>query len=583
MKRFALAFTALSMAITAPAYAGPGDEFQKLLDDHWSWTLSQSPTFATSLGVRDYDDRLGSLTLESMDKAREKRQEFLTRLRAIDRSGLDKTDQLNARLFERDLEIEIEAGEFGQRAILFTTYYGWHSEIAGLSDRLPFFNKADYESYLKRLKDVPRYNAEGIATTKWGIENGYVQPCAPLENFSKTITAHIVEDITGSVFMKPFENQPSSISDTDWASLKAQAEKSVKSDVIPAFQAWAATYEEDYKPNCRSVVGASSMPEGGDYYAHRIRAETTTDMTAEQIHRIGLSEVARIRSEMEEVIKGANFDGDFKAYQDYLRTNPALYAKTPEALMERSAYISKRIDGELPKLFTRLPAMPYTVKPVPEEIAEGTTTAYYEAPAGDGTRAGVYRVNTSKLDQRPLFEMEALTLHEAVPGHHFQIALQQELDLPNFRRFGGITAFVEGWALYAERLGLEVGFYQTPETDFGRLSYEMWRACRLVVDTGMHAKGWTKQQAIDFMAENTALSMHNIEAEVNRYITWPGQALGYKIGELKIRELRERAENALGSDFDVRKFHDAVLENGAIPLSVLEDIINTWIEEQRMS
>lgn len=583
MKRAALAVTALSLAFSVPAFAEPTEEFQNLLKDHWDWTLSQNPTFATSLGVRDYDDHLGSLTLESMDSAREKRQEFLTRLRAIDRSGLNKTDQLNARLFERDLEIEIEAGGFGQRSILFTTYYGWHSELGGLSDSLPFFNKADYVSYLQRLKDIPRYNAEGIATTKWGIEHGYVQPCAPLENFAKTITAHIVDDVNDSVFMKPFADRPSTINEADWADLKAQAAASVSADVIPAFKAWAEAYETDYAPNCRAEVGASSMPEGADYYAHRIRVETTTDMTAEQIHRIGLSEVARIRAEMEEVIKRAEFDGDFKAYQDYLRTNQDFYAKTPEALLERSAYISKKIDGELPKLFTRLPAMPYTVKPVPAEIAEGTTTAYYEPPAGDGSRAGVYRVNTSKLDQRPLFEMEALTLHEAVPGHHFQIALQQELDLPNFRRFGGITAFVEGWALYAERLGLEVGFYQTPETDFGRLSYEMWRACRLVVDTGMHAKGWTKEQAIEFMAENTALSLHNIEAEVNRYITWPGQALGYKMGELKIRELRARAEHALGEDFDLRKFHDAVLENGAIPLSVLEDIINTWIEEQRMS
>lgn len=574
--KYTAAVLALSLSATL-AHAGPSEDFAKLLDDHWAWTLEQNPVFATSLGVRDYDDRLGSLSLASMDKARDARQAFLKRLDAIDANGLSADERLNARLFKRDLETEIKAAGFGQRAMLFTTYSGWHSEIAGLPERLPFFNAADYQSYLKRLADVPRYNREGIETTRWGIQNGFIQPCAPLENFDASIEAHVVSDITNSVFMKPFEDQPKWAGDADWRKMKGEAETLIKSKVIPAYAQWLKVYRDEYAPKCRTQAGASSMPDGPAYYAHRIRAETTTDMSAEEIHQLGLSEVARIRSEMEKVIKKADFKGGFKDYQKYLRTNPAFYAETPQALLERSSYIAKKIDGELPKLFGRIPAMPYTVKPVPEDIAEGTTTAYYEPPAGDGTRPGVYRVNTSKLDQRPLFELEALTLHEAVPGHHFQIALQQELDLPNFRRFGGITAFVEGWALYAERLGLEVGFYETPETDFGRLSYEMWRACRLVVDTGIHAKGWTKEQAVNFMAENTALSLHNIEAEVNRYITWPGQALGYKIGELKIRELRRHAEEKLGDKFDLRAFHDAVLKNGAVPLSVLESLIEDWI------
>ena len=306
---------------------------------------------------------------------------------------------------------------------------------------------------------------------------------------------------------------------------------------------------------------------------------TTTDRTPDEIHQLGLSEVARIRAEMDEVVRRSGFKGDRKAFVERLRTDPALYPKTPEELMAYAAVLAKRIDGEMPRLFGRLPRLPYTVKEVPAATAAGTTTAYYEPGSPETGRAGVYRVNTSKLDQRPLFEMPALTVHEAVPGHHQQIAIQQELDLPMFRKYAvNFTAFSEGWGLYSERLGIEMGLYDTPEKDFGRLSYEMWRACRLVVDTGLHAKGWTREQAIQFMLDNTALSRGNIEAEVNRYMVGPGQALAYKLGELKIRDLRGRAEKALGPDFDLRAFHDAVLENGEVPLDVLEAQVSAWIE-----
>jgi uncharacterized protein (DUF885 family) len=322
------------------------------------------------------------------------------------------------------------------------------------------------------------------------------------------------------------------------------------------------------------------MPGGAEYYEHRVRMFTTTNQSADDVHNVGLSEVARIKAEMLEVIQEAKFEGSFEEWLVYLRDTPEFYPKTAEERMQVVAAISKKMDGELPKLFGKLPRMPYGLKEIPLDIAEKTTTAYYQRPAGDGSRAGFYFVNTTLLDTRPLYQLEALSLHEAVPGHHLQIALAQELDLPEFRRYGGQTVFVEGWGLYSERLGLEVGFYQTPYTNFGRLSYEMWRACRLVVDTGIHSKGWTRQQAIDYMAENSGLSMNNITSEVDRYITWPGQALAYKTGELKIRELRARAEAALGNRFDVRAFHDKVLENGALPLSVLETIIDQWIESQ---
>jgi uncharacterized protein (DUF885 family) len=319
------------------------------------------------------------------------------------------------------------------------------------------------------------------------------------------------------------------------------------------------------------------MPGGKQYYDYRVAYFTTTDASADEIHNIGLSEVARIKAEMLEVIKQAKFEGSFEEWLIYLRDTPEFYPKTAEERMQVASTISKKMDGQLPKLFGKLPRMPYGLKEIPLDIAEKTTTAYYNRPAGDGSRAGFYFVNTTLLETRPLYQLEALSLHEAVPGHHLQIALAQELDLPDFRKYGGQTVFVEGWGLYSERLGLEVGFYQTPYTNFGRLSYEMWRACRLVVDTGLHSKGWSRQQAIDYMAENSGLSMNNITSEVDRYISWPGQALAYKIGELKIRELRARAEKQLGNDFDVREFHDKILENGALPLSVLERLIDKWL------
>ena len=327
-------------------------------------------------------------------------------------------------------------------------------------------------------------------------------------------------------------------------------------------------------------MGISSLPGGGRYYQHLTRVFTTTDLTPDEVHTIGLSEVARIRRDMANVAKEAGFD-TLRDFQNHLRTSPQYYPKTAEDRIAAASTIAKQMDGKLVELFGHLPRMPYTIRPIPLDIAEGTTTAYYSQPGADGSQPGIYWLNTTKLETRPLYELEALTLHEAVPGHHLQIAISQELDLPNFRRFGGFTAFTEGWGLYSERLGLEVGFYDTPETNFGRLSYEMWRACRLVVDTGIHYKGWTRQQAIDYMLENTGLSKNNITREVDRYITWPGQALAYKIGELKIRELRIKAEVALANNFDVRRFHDVVLENGAIPLSVLETKIDRFIYDER--
>ena len=567
---------------TAPAeaQAASASVLQPILDDHWALVLEENPTFATTLGVRDYDDRLSDPSLGAYEAGIEARRGILARLEALGEADLSDEDRLNRDLLMLSLRDEIEGARFGGRYMIVTNRGGPHLDLTGMPDRLPFRTTADYESYVTRLSAMPGYLGRATERLRAGIAQGWVQPCEPMAGYEDTINTHVVLDPEDSVFLDPFDEKPAGLTQASFDALRARASEAVRAEVVPAFRAFEDFYNAEYQPSCREEVGTSSMPGGEDYYAHRVRMFTTvTDATPESVHQRGLEEVARIRAEMEEIALGEGF-GTLAAFQEHLRTSPQYYPKTGEERMALASTIAKRMDGQLVKLFTKLPRMPYDIRPIPDDVAEKTTTAYYSRPAGDGSRAGTYWLNLTKLDTRPLHELEALTLHEAVPGHHFQIALAQELDMPPFRRFGGFTAFVEGWGLYSESLGAEVGFYDTPLTKFGQLSYEQWRACRLVVDTGMHAKGWTRQEAIDFMAENSGLSMNNIVTEVDRYITWPGQALAYKTGELKIHELRARAEAALGEEFDVRLFHDAVLENGAVPLSVLEEHIDAWIAEQ---
>jgi uncharacterized protein (DUF885 family) len=578
-----------SCAPSTQNQAAPGDEepnnanarFEALLDKHWAWYLETNPTFATSLGVRDYDDRLGDPSLEAYDTKIAETKEFLEKFNALHVANLSEDNQLNHKLMLMGLENTIAGSAYGGKYMIMNNRGGPHTNITGLANRLPFFNKVDYQSYVSRLSAMPEFVDKSTSRLRAGLDAGWVQPCAPMQGYETSIQTHIVDQAEDSVLLDPFDKKPASMAQSDFDEFKAQAAAQVEKHIVPALKKFETFYMDEYAPKCREDVGTSSMPGGAEYYAHRVKMFTTTDRTPDEVHNIGLSEVARIRAEMDEVQKQAGFDGTFKEFQKYLRTNPDFYPKTAEERMNAAAVILKKMDGKLPELFTKFPRMPYGIKEIPLDIAERTTTAYYNRPAGDGSRAGFYFINTTNLDKRPLYEMEALSLHEAVPGHHFQLALAQELPLPNFRKYGGFTAFSEGWGLYSERLGLDVGFYETPYTNFGRLSYEMWRACRLVVDTGMHSKGWTRQQAIDYMVENTGLSLKNITNEVDRYITWPGQALAYKTGELKIRELREKAEKELGEKFDLRLFHDAVLENGAVPLSVLEEKINAWIATQK--
>lgn len=579
--RFSI-LSALALVIAAPAGASPSAELSQVIGDHWAFYLETNPVSATRLGVRIHDDRIDDHSLEAQDRNAAKAKALLDRLAAIAETGLSDAERTNKGVLARLLSEQVEANRFGQRMMLFSTYEGWHQSFADLADRLPFKTGADYRSYLVRLSGYPKLNRDGIAISRRALDQGYVQPCAALGGFENTITGAVAGKPEDTRFFAPFTRpRPADVPEAEWSAMKDRAVALIRDVLTPEYRAFADFYTREYKPRCRRSIAASEMPQGSEYYASRAAWHTTTALSPDRIHQIGLDEVARIRARMDAVARAAGFPSR-EAMIGKLRSDPSYYARSPEALMEAASRQAKIIDGLMPRYFGTLPRLPYGLREIPKETAETTTTAYYSPGAPDAGIAGTYYVNTSKLDQRPLFELPALTVHEAVPGHHHQFALQGEIALPEFRKHAAwFTAFGEGWGLYTEYLGEEMGIYDTPEKMMGRLSYEMWRACRLVVDTGMHAKGWPKERAIAFMTENTALSAANIEAEVNRYISWPGQALGYKIGEIRIRELRAKAEKALGPKFDIRRFHDAVLLQGAVPLEVLDRQIDAWIERER--
>ena len=580
MRKLLLAGSILALAV--PAHADANGDLVTLVNDVWAASLKEQPVYASALGVNEHASELGDYTLAAQDRRAADAAKFLTRLNAIPSDSLNAASKVEAGILRRALNSTIEGNSFGQRAINFTTYSSWHQQLAGMAQNLPFRTKADFESYNARLAQYARVNDENIAVANVAIKGKYTQPCVTLKGFEGTISGLITTDVNKSRFYEPYaKKRPAGVSEADFAGLAKAAEATIRTVIHPALNKQLAWYTASYKPACATAPGVSAQPGGAKYYAFRVREETTTSLTAEQIHQIGLNEVARIRAEMVEVASQAGYPSR-EAFIQHLRTDPQYYAKTPEELMEKVARVTKIIDGKMPSLFGRLPRLPYGIKEIPAETAEGTTTAYYNQGSPEIGISGTYFVNTSKLNQRPFWEIPALSVHEAVPGHHHQIALQQELPLSDFRKYGAFfTAFTEGWGLYSERLGIEMGLYDTPAKDMGRLSYEMWRACRLVVDTGIHAKGWSKQQAIDFMTDNSALSAANIEAEVNRYISWPGQALAYKLGELKIRELRTMATKELGPKFNLAAFHDAVLGQGSVPLDVLEQQIKDWVAAEK--
>jgi uncharacterized protein (DUF885 family) len=557
----------------------PDSTLHALFRDDWEWELRESPLFATSVGRHEYDDRLSSVTLDDQRRRAERRRAFLDRLHAIDRSRLDDEDRISYDMFARRLEDAIASFELRQYLLPFTSESGFHTGLARLPNQMPFRTVEDYENYLTRLRAFPRYFDQHIDLLRQALEAGMTQPRAVLEGFEVTIETHVVDDPTASVFWAPFDAFPDAIPKEARARLRDAGRSAIRDSVVPAYRSFLDFFLNEYRPNARETIGASALPDGAAYYRQQIRHYTTLDMSPAEIHELGLREVKRIRAEMDSIIAAVEFDGSFADFLEFLRSDPRFYAHTPEELLKEAAWIAKRIDGKLPSLFGKIPRLPYGIEPVPDHLAPKYTGGRYVSPALGSDEPGYYWVNTYDLPSRPLYTLTSLTLHEAVPGHHLQHAAQIELEgLPEFRRHTYLSAFGEGWGLYSEWLGIEAGLYDTPYEHFGRLSYEMWRACRLVVDTGIHAMGWSRQRAMDFLASNTALSLHEVETETDRYISWPGQALAYKIGELEIRRLRREAEEALGPQFDLRAFHDAILWHGTVPLTVLRDEIRQFID-----
>ncbi|MGL5398164.1 MAG: DUF885 domain-containing protein [Shewanella sp.] len=568
----AVAITQSSVKTMAPA-------LQAIVDQSWQLQLSASPEMAYGMGDKSAAGKLQDLSPEALVKLNQGQIAILAQLKALDRSKLSKEDKINAQILEDQLQNEVDLYKYKDYYLPITAESGFHAYISSIAQGR-FNTLEDYQNYLGKLKALPTYFAQQTHWLKQGLKEGITPPKATLKGFENSISAYILP-VEKSSYFKPFTQYPSHFTEAQKAQLTQEGRASVEQNVLPTYQAFYDFMTQEYMPNTRENIAANSLPDGDAFYENRVRYYTTLNMTSAEVHELGLKEVKRIRQEMEQVIKSVGFKGSFADFLHFLRTDPQFYTTSADQLLKEAAFIAKKADAMLPKYFGKLPRKPYGIAPVPAEIAPKYTSGRYSGSNRDD-EPGYYWVNTYALDKRPLYELEALTLHEAVPGHHLQISLNSELSsLPDFRRYSYISAFGEGWGLYSEYLGLEAGFYQDPYSNFGRLTYEMWRAARLVVDTGMHAQGWSREQAIEFMASNTALSLHNVTTEIDRYITWPGQALSYKIGELTIKRLRAKAEQALGDKFDIRAFHDAVLENGSVPMSVLEQQINDFIEAQK--
>ena len=552
---------------------------QAIIDQSWQLQLSASPEMAYSMGDASAAGKLADLSPAALAKLNQGQIAVLAQLKALDRSSLSKEDKINAQILEDQIQNDVDLYRFKDYYLPITAESGFHAYITSIAQGR-FNTLEDYRNYIAKLNALPTYFAQQTHWLKQGLAEGITPPKVTLNGFEDSISAYIVP-VEKSSYFKPFTQYPSYFTEAQKTQLTQEGRTLVEQKVLPLYQNFYDFMTKEYIPNARENIAASSLPNGAEFYENRVRYYTTLNMTSTQVHELGVKEVQRIRQEMEQIIASVGFKGSFADFLHFLRTDPQFYTTSADQLLKEAAFIAKKADAMLPKYFGKLPRKPYGIAPVPAEIAPKYTTGRYSGSNSDD-EPGYYWVNTYALDKRPLYELEALTLHEAVPGHHLQISLNSELtSLPDFRRYGYISAFGEGWGLYCEYLGLEAGFYQDPYSNFGRLTYEMWRAARLVVDTGMHAQGWSRQQAIDFMASNTALSLHNVTTEIDRYISWPGQALSYKIGELTIKRLRAKAEQELGDKFDIRAFHDAVLENGSVPMSILEQQINDFIEAKK--
>jgi uncharacterized protein (DUF885 family) len=552
-------------------------ELRSLMNEAWEKDMRDDPLRASYLGDRRFETQWPDVSLDALERRNAENGTMLKRVDAINRAALSPKDQLNYDLFAWEYRNRI--GAFPFKPFLYELRL--RDGVQTLSEQaelIPFTSVSDYEHWIARLRTIDRYLVQNQALLELAIREKRTQPRVIMERVEPQFAVLVKPGAEENPFYEPFKRMPEGIPAAERARLQAAGKAAIESVVIPSYAKFEKFFRERYVPASRKSDGIWDTPDGLKFYEERTRFHTTTNLTPDEIHQIGLKEVARIRAEMDKIIRAVGFKGSFAEFLDFLRTDKRFYYETPDELFRAYAVLAKQIDPELVKLFKRLPRTPYGVRPIPATSAPNTTTAYYQGPALDGSRAGYYYVNLYRPEVRPKYEMEVLTLHEAVPGHHLQISLAQEQDdLPSFRRNAEHTAYVEGWALYTESLGDRLGLYKDPYSRFGQLTYDMWRAVRLVVDTGIHAKHWTRQQAIDYFKANAAKTEADIVNEVDRYISWPGQALAYKIGQLKILELRGEAERQLGAKFDIRDFHEEVLRNGAVPLDVLEKQVRAWI------
>lgn len=558
----------------------PGDILNAGFERAWEWEMEQNPTRASELGDRRWNDRWPDVSLQAIEARNQFRVAALEEMKRIDRAALSPADQLNYDLFSKQLETEIEEHKFHWYLIPLNQRGGIQTTNE-LGDAVRFTTVKDYEDWIARLDHFPEYMDQTIALMRQGIKEHMLLPKIIMQRIPGQIEKQIVTDPKQSAYYKPFERMPVSFSAADRDRLQRAGQRAITQSLVPAFRKFHEFFVSEYLPACPEEVGIWKLPNGDAMYRFFVRRFTTTNMTPEQVHQVGLDEVKRIRAEMEKIKAQVGFKGTMQDFFNYLRTDPQFFYHDPQDLFHAYQVQAKTIDPNLVKVFRLLPRTPYGVEPIPMITAPDTTAAYYRQLSADGSRAGTYFVNLYKPESRPKWEITALTLHESVPGHHLQIALSYEQGaIPKFRRYGSYDAFVEGWALYAESLGNDMGLYDNPYSKFGELAYDMWRAVRLVVDTGMHSMHWTRQQAIDFFMQNAPRAELDIVNEIDRYIAWPGQALGYKIGQLTIKDLRAKASQQLGPKFDLKEFHEVVLRNGALPMDVLQREVERWIAEK---
>ncbi|TDR19343.1 DUF885 domain-containing protein [Marinicella litoralis] len=576
-------FSIIFLLISTSAVANrTSKKLHQILEQVVAVQTALSPQTASYLGDQSKAGQLDDVSAKFYQQQNAKLQPLLDQLNQLKVNKLDFQDQISLQMQKSFLQEIMADNRFRTYEMPITAEGSFHVQLATMHRYASFQTVDDYNNHLSKMKQIPRVMQQHMDNMQAGLSRGFSQPKAIIQHYPDFVQTYIKDKAEESNFYQPFLNKPKHISSEQFTEFQQQAKTIINNAINPSYKKFKSFMADTYLPNAKDDIGAYSFPDGKAYYQQQIKAYTTLDLTAEDIHQIGRSEVKRIRAEMENIIAELNFEGSFADFLLFLRTDPQFYATTAEDLLKAARDIAKRMDGKLPELFTRLPRQPYAVNPVPAGIAPNYTTGRYVPAPLDSTRPGQYWVNTYALDKRPLYNLEALTFHEAVPGHHLQGALTKELtDLPKFRQHAYISAFGEGWGLYCEKLAKEVGFYQDPYAEFGRLTYEMWRAMRLVVDTGMHAMGMSREEAIKLMEDNTALSKHNVRTEIDRYIAWPAQALSYKLGEIKIWDLRHQAEAALGASFDIRTFHDTLLSSGSVPLDVLEQIVERYIIDNK--